>query len=351
MVIRYGAAQMATTSNLQRDAFRRAIYLVREICEIASAPSLIEDGRNELIRAGVVDAIQQHDDAKLFEWLLDAISFQGISDVVARRYMDVHGRVTHTEVTEALSSLPKCAKLTSWWNFEGCGYRKWADNCNNHSLLRSCPLPKHDLRNANLNQAAYGLALFMRDIADGDFVGWLDGRLEQADRAAKRARGKRLAAAVITPLSHVHALSSKVLSMSLATLLLSGDPSRERWQAAGASMVAIDSLVHNWLTRAGILRSLRASHPYGQRCYAEAGCAAIVEQISRHIDAREFNAEFPKCFPRFVQHAIWRFCSQSGLDECNGNRIDDSARCKRRDCELYASCARVRLKQPSVTPI
>ena len=34
----------------------------------------------------------------------------------------------------------------------------------------------------------------------------------------------------------------------------------------------------------------------------------------------QFNRTFPKVFPRFVQLAIWRYCSEKALDICNGNR-------------------------------
>ena len=43
--------------------------------------------------------------------------------------------------------------------------------------------------------------------------------------------------------------------------------------------------------------------------------------VASQIDARQFNRSFPAVFPRFVQLAIWRYCSQQGLDICNGNRI------------------------------
>jgi hypothetical protein len=36
--------------------------------------------------------------------------------------------------------------------------------------------------------------------------------------------------------------------------------------------------------------------------------------------------ELPQTFPRFVQYGIWQYCSQSGLDVCNGNRINDAKR-------------------------
>ena len=53
------------------------------------------------------------------------------------------------------------------------------------------------------------------------------------------------------------------------------------------------------------------------------------------IDARQFNRAFPQVFPRFVQLAVWRYCSQQGFDVCNGNRLDDRHRCQNRHCRLY----------------
>ena len=71
-----------------------------------------------------------------------------------------------------------------------------------------------------------------------------------------------------------------------------------------------------------------------------AGCAAIIEALARRIDARDFNPAFPVSFPRFVQHAIWRFCAEGMLDICNGNRIDDRARCENRYCPVFDECDR-----------
>src|SRR6185437_8047423 len=98
----------------------------------------------------------------------------------------------------------------------------------------------------------------------------------------------------LEPLSHVYGLSYKVLSMTLASLLLAGDQGRERWVCAGAGFIAVDTLVHAWLHRTGILRDFGAEHPYGTRCYESYGCAAIINRIARRIDARTFNPDFPK---------------------------------------------------------
>ena len=306
---------------------------------------LIEDVRASFAEAGLTDAVQQHDNDALFAWLAEAISFQGISDSVAAGYIEQHGIVEAMDVRHGLNSKRLCPKLKSYWHFEGCGYRKGSNSCNEPHRLRQCPLPRHDLRNGSLNQAGYGLYLFMRDIAGGDFVSWIDSRLCQANQGIGLRRLRCLRDAVVLPLRNVHGLSDKVLNMTLANLLLGSDPSRVLWVEAGAGMVAIDSLVHNWLHRSGILGRLHAQHPYGVACYRPDGCAAIIEQVALRIDARVFNRQFPRVFPRFVQKSIWYFCAELGLNQCNGRRIDDSRRCDQIECPLYPGCARVALNK------
>jgi hypothetical protein len=56
---------------------------VRSICQVAGAPSLIDDSRVGLVRRGVVTAIRQHDTPVIFDWLIEMISYQGISDSIA----------------------------------------------------------------------------------------------------------------------------------------------------------------------------------------------------------------------------------------------------------------------------
>jgi hypothetical protein len=75
-------------------------------------------------------------------------------------------------------------------------------------------------------------------------------------------------------------------------------------------MIAIDTLVHNFLHRTGILARFGADHLYGAGCYRPGGCADIITLVAAQIDARAFNPAFPAIFPRFVQHAIWRYCAQ-----------------------------------------
>jgi hypothetical protein len=109
-------------------------------------------------------------------------------------------------------------------------------------------------------------------------------------------------------------------------------------------MIAIDTLVHNFLHRTGILHRFVAQHSYGPACYRPSGCAEIIEAVASEIDASQFDHRFPKAFPRFVQYAIWRYCSQQGLDICNGNQIDDRKPCKNVQCALYPACDRITIE-------
>ena len=141
----------------------------------------------------------------------------------------------------------------------------------------------------------------------------------------------------------MYGVSDKVLSMALSELLMAAPKSKTHWAEVGTTMIAIDTLVHNFLHRSGILHRLDAAHPYGPGCYGDHGCVTIIQAVAGQIDAREFNPRFPKTFPRFVQNAIWRYCSENGLDVCNGNRVDDKARCEYLYCQVRRMCDQVAL--------
>src|SRR3954452_735122 len=142
----------------------RAIRLLGSICQVAGATSLLDDARVGLARHGVIAAVQRHNTPAIFDWLIDALSFQGVSDSIAYSYMEEHGRVRWVDIAAALSEQPSCAKLRSYWVFADCRNLKAAASCANPKHRPECPLPRHDLRNGRLNQTAYSLFLFMREI-------------------------------------------------------------------------------------------------------------------------------------------------------------------------------------------
>ena len=201
--------------------------------------------------------------------MIPLIQLQGISDSIAFAYLAKHGQVRWADIDAALHQDPSCHRLRSYWHFSECGFRKSSWSCAEPHHLPKCPLPSHPLRKGVLNQAAYSLFLFMRDVCDGDFVGWVDKVLLTADPGTGSARrGQHMRDALLAPLRNVVGISDKLWSMILAELLLGADPKRERWVSAGATFIAIDSLVHAFLHRTGILRRFAAEHPYGDRCYA-----------------------------------------------------------------------------------
>jgi hypothetical protein len=299
----------------------------------------------ETAGASLRSAINRHDTPAVCNWLISALSYQGISDRVAYEYMERHGYVTWSDVEQKLGQGVTCPKLESYWHFHGCRYDKISRTCAEPDHIESCPLPKHDLRNGRLNQTAYSLFLFIRDICDGDLVGWIDTRLAEAEASDTPARLGRMRAALIEPLRAIYGVSDKVLAMALSCILLAAPKKRRLWIEAGTGMIAIDTLVHNFLVRTGILDRFDADHAYGMACYRPGGCASIVSAIAEQIDARQFNPAYPRAFPRFVQYAMWRFCSQSGFDVCNGNRIDDSKPCQNVYCRVHSICDRVSLKE------
>ncbi|MBJ7402200.1 MAG: hypothetical protein JHD07_02415 [Bradyrhizobium sp.] len=305
--------------------------------------SFIDEIDDEFRAARLDIAVKSHSTPPLFDWLVDVLSFQGISDRVARDYATKHGRATWSQLEKNLKSA-ECPKLRSYWHYSDCRYDKTSQTCAEPEHFDVCKLPRLRLRNGRLNQTAYSLFLFVRDVAGGDLVDWIRGQIEAAVVEHERDLFAARQAALIAPLRHVYGVGEKTLSMALSTLLMGAREAEPVWFETGKNMVVVDSLAHNFLHRTGILHGCGTPHAYGQACYAEGGCAAIIRKISASIDCRQFNAAFPSVFPRFVQHSIWRFCAAEAANICNGNRIDDGLACQDRYCRLGSKCDRRPLK-------
>jgi hypothetical protein len=195
-------------------AIDHAVRVVHSVCCLAGAASLIDDVRADLRADGISAAIRRHDTATLFDWLTAALSYQGISDQVAAEYMEQYGSATWADIDAKVAGSPTCPKLQSYWHFYDCRYDKISRTCSEPDHIDACPLPSHQLRNGRLNQMAYSLFLFIRDIADGDLVGWIDRQLQAADDPASPNRLAQLREAMIGPLREVYGVSDKVLTMS-----------------------------------------------------------------------------------------------------------------------------------------
>ena len=272
----------------------RATQLVKRVCGLAGYLTFLDDIREDLRRTGIQKAVARHDTPAIFDWLLTSFSYQGISDQVARNYLRQHGNASWAKITGGSKGKPPCLRLRSHWDFDGCHYDKTSFTCAEPDRISRCPLPRHHLTNGRLNQMAFSLYLFVRDIAEGDLVGWIDQRLA-CPRDSDETGQERL----IGPLRHVYGVSDKILTMTLSGLLLGASEGHPTWFEVGKDMIAIDTLVHNFLHRTGILADCDSQHCYGVGCYAAGGCADIIQAVAVQIDAREFNPRYPTVFPRF----------------------------------------------------
>jgi hypothetical protein len=315
---------------------------------LAGSMAFLEEIDAEVQSAGLQSAVLAGNSAPVFDWLLTTFSYQGISDRVARDYAAKHGRATWSGLKRSMNSSCSCPKLRSYWHYADCRFDKTSRTCSEPQHFDQCPLPRYRLRNGRLNQTAYSFFLFTRDIAGGDLLSWIDNRLEQASAGPGMDLQAARQEALLGPLRNVYGVADKVLTMALSTLLMGLRQHRPIWFEPGTSMITVDSLAHNFLHRTGILQDCGTPHLYGPACYAKGGCAAIIRDVADRIDCRQFNRSFPAVFPRFVQHAIWRFCAADGLNVCNGNRLDDRHACQDAYCRLSQFCDRKPLKTAKI---
>ena len=240
------------------------LRLLQRVCALAGDPEFLADAKSRAsAQSGCRYRAARH--RRPVRLVMRAFSDQGIADRVADDYMARHGRARWARIGASVARQPSCPKLAGYWTFYDCRYLKGAGTCAEPRHIDACPLPRQPLRNGHLNQMAYSLFLFMRDVADGDFVDWIDRQLAAANSQSPD-RLSALREAIIGPLRNVYGVGDKVLAMALSSLLLSAGPQRPLWRQVGLTLVAVDSLVHNFLHRTGVLQRLNAEHAYGVAC-------------------------------------------------------------------------------------
>src|SRR5215207_5250741 len=144
--------------------------LILQTCRASPEPFYLRRLRTDLARTGIKAAVAAHDTPALFGWLMDVLSYQGVSDAVAWAYMEQHGRITWADIDAALNQNPPCPKLRTYTALSGCQYSKGRGTCAEPDHRPGCPLPRHNLRKGTLNRAAYSLYLFLQDECAGDLV-------------------------------------------------------------------------------------------------------------------------------------------------------------------------------------
>jgi hypothetical protein len=88
------------TGKLSAAAINHAVRIIHAICGLAGSANLIENIRADLRADKVQAAIRHRDTAVVFDWLMAALSYQGIADAVAYDYMEQHGRAAWREMPD-----------------------------------------------------------------------------------------------------------------------------------------------------------------------------------------------------------------------------------------------------------
>ena len=113
----------------RQSAIDHAVRVIYRVCCLAGSANLIDKIRADLDADRVRAAMRKRDTAAVFDWLIAALSYQGIADQIAYDYMEEHGYVQWGDITQKLAQAVTCPKLKSYWHFHGCHYSKLRQTC------------------------------------------------------------------------------------------------------------------------------------------------------------------------------------------------------------------------------
>ena len=103
---------------------RETIDNIKVVAELTVSFTSLDVLHQEAVQSGISDAVAAHDSAALFDWLVGVVSYQGIADAIAARYMDEHGRVSFDDLARALRTPPPCPRLHTLLAFRGLPLRE-----------------------------------------------------------------------------------------------------------------------------------------------------------------------------------------------------------------------------------
>jgi hypothetical protein len=116
--------------------------LILRVCHLAGTAAFIDEAGLGPEGKELRKAIRSRNTAALFDHLVAALSYQGISDEVAKSFMDRHGLASWHVIESALRTGPRCPKLRTYWHFYDCRYNKSRFTCAEPDRLADCPLPR-----------------------------------------------------------------------------------------------------------------------------------------------------------------------------------------------------------------
>jgi hypothetical protein len=195
----------------------------------------------------------QHKSIKLYQYLLEAFLLSGGGDQSNYSYYAKQRvKPTFNRVKHAVKAA-QCPRLVTFETFKGCRYRKTTNKCNEPAFLGACPLPAFDMKRGSLNHMAFSLYLFLRDICRRDFYAHVTEHFGQGHLADGSIN--ELLQGFIEKVTSIANVGPKLAHMALSGLFLTRYPSWD-YHRVGLHMIAVDSLVHNFLHRTGMARRI-----------------------------------------------------------------------------------------------
>lgn len=293
---------------------------------------LLEECDAEYHKPAIRDALDGKN-ARLFKTLIGAFKYVGGSDYVNQKiWQEMNPKPTYYRLKREIKTA-KCSKLATFDQFNNCGYKK-NTSCNEPQFFKRCQLPKYNMRNGKLNQMVFSVYLFLRDSCEGDFIGFVKGRIGSPQQIAgiEEKELSKTAENLVIELDRIFNVGLKLSNMVMSGLFYSR-VGRWNYRRLHPHMVAVDTLVHAFLERTGTLKRFKKDHSYGEkRCHSKGGCIEVINEIARRIDCKRFNDEYPSYYPRMVQACIWKFCTDNcNKIKCKINKLDDK-------CEFVEWC-------------
>ena len=210
--------------------------------------------------------------------------------------MERHGRATGPISTQ-IGASRRPAQSSELLAFPWLPLRQDQPDLHEPDHIAQCPVARAMIcATAGSTRPPIRLYLFIRDIADGDLVGWIDRLQAPMTRAPRPACPH--ARSVIGPLRQVYGVSDKVLDHG-AVLHPAGAPQRPAPAGieVGASMIAIDTLVHNFLHPHRHPAPVRRRPCLWAACYRPGGCADIIAPCAAADRCAGVQSGFPGLFP------------------------------------------------------
>jgi len=277
------------------------------------------------------EKIREGDSKEIFKSLILYGQFQGIADKNAFSYLERHSSINEIADFDTLKEGVKdspCPALKSFSAFRNCDYKKSEHNCR-YGREFGCILKELDCRKGSINIMIGSAFLFLKEYYQESMVNFIKEGAKHEDKKFFYTR----------ELLKIRNIGPQTASLFLTDLF---NPFFFGYKVKGIDhndFIVIDTLVHNFFHRTGILKALGREHNYNSEfCHTEEYCKGIILEIAQKVDIRDLleDDNFQAFEPRLIQLCIWLQCADEGR-KCGGGVCNEKGPfCN--DCNVELMC-------------